>query len=211
MSQRKSDHHAIATDDLFAGCHVPAGVAVGKRAVDVAVALFGLLATAPLWPVLVLLNGRGALFSRLLRVGRVLADRTELFMLLGFRGDAGPVWAMLRRARIDELPQLLNLLRGDVSLVGPRPQPPSFYARLDRIAPCFADRMIGLRPGLTGISQGEPGLTGISPGENDDAGIVRRVELDAAYARDLASVGRWLRKDAVVCLRAVLRMLPAGR
>ncbi len=189
MSQRKNDHRAIASDHLFAGCHVPPVVKVGKRLIDITVALAMLVLTAPIWVVVLAglaLEG-GPILVAQRRVGRVLADRTELFSLLGFGG--GRFGAMLRGSRIDELPQVLNLLRGDVSLVGPHPEAPEYYARLDRIAPCFADRMIGLRPGLTGIS---PAAL------SDD--IVRRVELDAAYALSLQTVGSWLQTDAAIVL-----------
>ncbi len=192
MSHRKADHRSITTDDLFAGCHVPASVAVAKRAIDIAAALIGLLVTAPLWPLLIALNHGRPLLSRQMRIGRVLANQTELFMLLTLTTGTGRVGAMLRWARIDELPQLLNLLRGDVSLVGPRAETPSFYARLDKIEPLFADRMIGLRPGLTGLS----------PAGRSDADIVAKAALDATYAQDLARVGSWLRKDAQILFRA---------
>jgi len=76
----------------------------------------------------------------------------------------GPVWAkegdtrvtsvgrFLRRSRLDELPQLWNVLKGDMSLVGPRPERPEFVAELTRQIPFYRQRNI-VRPGLTGWAQ----------------------------------------------------------
>ncbi len=102
------------------------------------------------------------------RVGR---DGSE-FMVHKFRSmrvDAeaatGPVWASktgdprvtpigrwLRRLRLDELPQLWNVLRGEMSLVGPRPERPEFVAELTREIPYYGQRHV-IRPGLTGWAQ----------------------------------------------------------
>src|SRR5205823_3448469 len=63
-----------------------------------------------------------------------------------------PVGRVLRKLHIDELPQLLNILRGDMSLVGPRPERPEFVGPLSRALPGYADRL-QVRPGLTGLAQ----------------------------------------------------------
>ena len=130
----------------FPGAFVPRSVQVGKRIVDIAAALFGLVLTAPLFVLVALavkLDSKGPAIYRQMRVGRALADRTELFMILKFRSmrvDAevgtGAVWAQkrdprvtrvgrfIRLTRLDEIPQLINILRGDMSLIGPRPERP---------------------------------------------------------------------------------------
>ena len=93
------------------------------------------------------------------------------FMLLKFRSmvvdaepDGRPVWAavgdaritrvgrFIRRARIDELPQLFNVLRGDMSMVGPRPERPYFVDPLTKVIPFFAERQ-KVKPGITGWPQ----------------------------------------------------------
>jgi lipopolysaccharide/colanic/teichoic acid biosynthesis glycosyltransferase len=94
----------------------------------------------------------------------------QSFTLLKFRSmrtDAeagGPVWAaqrdpritrvgaFIRRTRIDELPQLLNVLRGEMRLVGPRPERPHFVKQLEAAIPFYADRAY-VKPGLTGWAQ----------------------------------------------------------
>ena len=63
-----------------------------------------------------------------------------------------PVGRFLRRTHLDELPQLWNVLRGDMSLVGPRPERPEFVASLERALPRYAERL-QVRPGVTGLAQ----------------------------------------------------------
>ncbi len=141
-----------------------------KRAVDVVGALIGLVVTAPILAVaalLVKLDSRGPVIYAQERVGRF----GEPFMIYKFRTmrvDAeanGPVWcageedprmtrigAMLRRTHIDELPQLWNVVRGTMSLIGPRPERPQFVEELNRVLPGYDDRLF-LKPGMTGLAQ----------------------------------------------------------
>ena len=138
---------------------------LAKRAFDVVVSLIALIILAPVLAVVALavkLDSRGPVFFRQERIGR--AGRR--FMIVKFRtmvSDAqrlGPnvsatqdaritaVGRVLRRCFIDEAPQLFNVLRGDMSLVGPRPETPEYVA-------LFTDqerRVLGVRPGMTGPS-----------------------------------------------------------
>ncbi len=210
----------------FPGAFVPRSVQVGKRIVDIAAALFGLVLTAPLFVLVALavkLDSKGPAIYRQMRVGRALADRTELFMILKFRSmrvDAevgtGAVWAQkrdprvtrvgrfIRLTRLDEIPQLINILRGDMSLIGPRPERPGLVDRLDRALPFYADRMMGLRPGVTGLAQVMQGY------DTDLEGVRRKVALDAAYAMQLSGFWSWLRTDLRIIARTVLVVLTAA-
>ncbi|MGC8468527.1 MAG: exopolysaccharide biosynthesis polyprenyl glycosylphosphotransferase [Acetobacteraceae bacterium] len=141
-----------------------------RRAADIGFALALLVATAPLMllaAVAIRLDSAGPVFYRQERVGR----DGRSFMLVKFRSmslDAeaglGPCWAaehdsrvtrvgrFIRRVRIDELPQLFNVLRGEMSMIGPRPERPHFVARLAEAIPGYRDRAY-VKPGITGWAQ----------------------------------------------------------
>ena len=226
MSNRKPGSAALTTEQFAALDYIPRSVLVAKRAMDIAVALIGLVVTAPLWPLVALairLDSPGPVIYRQMRVGRVLADRTELFMILKFRSmraDAekgtGAVWAQkhdpritrvgafIRKTRLDELPQLINVLRGDMSVVGPRPERPAMYRRLEQAVPFYSDRTAGLRPGITGLTQVVQGY------DTTIEDVRRKVGFDAAYAMRLASFRGWLASDLMIMLRTFTVMV-SGR
>jgi sugar transferase (PEP-CTERM system associated) len=141
-----------------------------KRLFDIAVASLLLLLTAPvilITSIAILLEGRGPVFFTQDRVGR----GGKIFKVFKFRsmradaeGDGTPRWAQrkdsrttfvgrfIRPARIDELPQLFNVLKGDMSFVGPRPERPYFVDQLNEEIPFYAARHT-IKPGLTGWAQ----------------------------------------------------------
>ena len=71
-----------------------------------------------------------------------------------------PLGSFLRRTRLDELPQLVNVLRGDMSMVGPRPERPEMIRTLAMAIPFFEERMREIKPGITGLAQVELSYTG---------------------------------------------------
>ena len=73
------------------------------------------------------------------------------------------VGRVLRRTRIDELPQFWNVLRGDMSLVGPRPERPELLNNLALAIPFFEERMRNVKPGITGLAQIILGYSGAAP------------------------------------------------
>ncbi len=140
-----------------------------KRAFDLVVATALLVLAAPLMVVLVVLirlDSRGPAFYRQERVGR--NGRTyDLWKFRSMRLDAeknGAVWAQakddrvtrvgrfIRKTRMDEIPQVLNVLRGDMSFVGPRPERPVFIEIISHDVPYYALRE-GVKPGITGWAQ----------------------------------------------------------
>lgn len=88
-----------------------------------------------------------------------------------------PIGRFLRRTRIDELPQLWNVLRGDMSMVGPRPERPQFMEELSDEIPNYVDRL-GLKPGLTGMAQVVNGY------DNEIEGFRRKVAYDLLYLQN---------------------------
>lgn len=152
------------------GFQAPGACFAGKRILDLACALLLLLLAAPLMLLVaaaIRLESPGTALFRQERVG--LHGRE--FTLYKFRSmrdgaelDSGPVWAgendrritrigaLIRRYRIDELPQLFNVLRGEMSLVGPRPERPYFVRALERQIP-FYNLRHAIQPGITGWAQ----------------------------------------------------------
>lgn len=141
-----------------------------KRTIDIVLSCTGLLITLPFFPLIALaikLDSPGPVFFRQERVG----NREKLFVLYKFRTmgqDAekgtGAVWAekndprvttlgrFFRGSRVDEIPQLINVLKGDMSFVGPRPERPEFVEKLKQVIPYYSKRHF-IKPGLTGWAQ----------------------------------------------------------
>jgi exopolysaccharide biosynthesis polyprenyl glycosylphosphotransferase len=180
--------------------------AVIKRIFDVAIATISLVISAPILVVvamLIWLQGRGAVFYSQIRVGQ----GGQVFTLYKFRtmnGNAeanGSTWAtpndprvtrvgrFLRRSRLDELPQLWNILKGDMSVVGPRPERPEFVDPLASLIPFYEERHL-IKPGLTGWAQ-----INYSYGSSI-ADAKRKLQLDLYYVKHTS-----LELDLIILLR----------
>ncbi|MDD5634015.1 MAG: sugar transferase [Candidatus Omnitrophica bacterium] len=142
-----------------------------KRFMDIMGSLLGLILTLPVCfiaAMLIKFDSKGPIFYKQKRVGRF----GKVFRVIKFRsminraekGTGGPVWSQekdpritwvgrwLRRLRIDEIPQLFNILVGDMSLIGPRPERPAFVRELSEKISFYPERLY-VQPGLTGWAQ----------------------------------------------------------
>jgi exopolysaccharide biosynthesis polyprenyl glycosylphosphotransferase len=178
---------------------------VAKRAFDVIVAGLALILSAPLVPLLAVIVSRtpGPIIFRQTRLGEAGVPFTML-KFRTMREDAeadGPVWAardddrvtrfgaIMRKTRLDEIPQLWNVLRGDMSIVGPRPERPEFVEHLQAAVPFWSRRLL-VKPGVTGWAQLHRGYT------DDAAGTADKVSYDLWYLRH-----RSLVLDLVICAK----------
>jgi lipopolysaccharide/colanic/teichoic acid biosynthesis glycosyltransferase len=100
-----------------------------------------------------------------------------------------PVGRFLRKTHLDELPQLINVLRGEMSIVGPRPERPEFIPKLEQAVPHYSDRLL-VRPGVTGLAQVQ------LPADTDLASVRRKLAYDLYYIRHISL---WLDARLIAC------------
>ncbi|MCA9178350.1 MAG: sugar transferase [Planctomycetales bacterium] len=121
----------------------------------IAVAMLGIVITSPGWPIFCQLRvGRDCRYFRIYKL-RTMRPNAEAATGPVFcnKGDARTTWLgkYLRKLHIDELPQLINVVKGEMSMVGPRPERPEFIAVLAKGIPFYANRLTVL-PGITGLA-----------------------------------------------------------
>jgi lipopolysaccharide/colanic/teichoic acid biosynthesis glycosyltransferase len=178
-----------------------------KAALDRSTALALLVLSAPLIVVLaalVRLTSRGPAFysqTRLGRHGRTFRIYKLRTMVNQCESLTGPRWSIpgdprvtglgrfLRRSHLDELPQLVNVLLGHMSLIGPRPERPEFLPELERACPHYRDRL-AVRPGVTGLAQVQ------LPADTSVTSVRRKLAYDLYYIRNLSP---WLDLSLLVC------------
>ena len=140
------------------------------------------------------------------------------------------VGRFLRRTRLDELPQFVNVLRGDMSIIGPRPERPELMKNLALLIPFFEERMREVKPGITGLAQVSLGYVGELPPDsplhpfkddltnpwkldgvdgNDADGMRLKLLYDLAYTASLERLDTYLRTELFVLLQTPRVMLRA--
>lgn len=212
----RNEETAASIDDVEQRC---AGSAVYCRLKEV-VEWFGaaalLVILSPLLAVLaamVKLASPGPAFYTQVRLGkdgrhfRIFKLRT---MTHNCEAKTGPVWAavndrrvtrlgrILRDTHLDELPQLCNVLRGEMSLIGPRPERPEIARRIEEILPDFA-RRLDVKPGMTGLAQLR------LPADTDIAQIQHKLAHDLFYLQHLGPL-----LDVRILVSTVLHVLATG-
>lgn len=184
-----------------------------KRAIDIVISFAILFVGLPLWLLVALmirLDSKGPVFYTQERVGK----DGERFRVIKFRSmyhdaelESGPVWAnrgdpritrigkLLRKARIDEVPQFINVLDGDMSLVGPRPERPFFVEQLSKEIPLYR-RRLKVRPGITGWAQVKHKY------DESVEDVRRKVQYDLFYIENMS-----LRMDFKILLNTITVVL----
>lgn len=184
-----------------------------KRSLDILTALFGLALFALIFPLIasiLWLDSRGSIFYAQERVGRN-GRHFRLYKLRSMIPDAeaktGAIFShaddkrvtrfgkLMRKSRLDEVPQLINVLRGDMSMVGPRPERPEHMSRLSNAIPFYRTRLV-VRPGLTGWAQ-----VRYDYGTNDVDAMVK-LQYDLYYIRHQS-----LLLDVNIILRTVRKVV----
>lgn len=218
---RMGTHSSAANGELVLRgrpAESPAGLgsALGKtlaRTLEFLLTAFLLIVSSPLLLTVALLirfSGRGPVLFQQERVGR----NGKTFQMIKFRTmrldaerETGPIWATkgdprctriggwLRRLSIDELPQLINVLRGEMSLVGPRPERPFFVRKFSHDLPGYEKRH-AVRPGITGWAQVH--------GWRGDTELRQRLEHDLYYVQHQS-----LKLDTYILLLTPIAMLRA--
>ena len=167
-----------------------------KRSLDIVVSAFGILISIPAMAVIafaIRLDSKGPTLFKQTRVGM----RGRSFNMMKFRtmvqdaeAKTGPVWAQehdpritpigrfLRKTHLDELPQLFNVIQGEMSLVGPRPERPYFVSEFRRIIPHY-DRRLCAKPGITGLAQVKRGY------DQNLADVKKKVKYDLLYIQKM--------------------------
>jgi exopolysaccharide biosynthesis polyprenyl glycosylphosphotransferase len=184
-----------------------------KRIVDVVAALFFLIGLLPIWilvAIIIKLESPGPVLFHQKRVGK----DGKIFTIYKFRSmvqhaerETGPVWAgtkdprvtffgkIIRKLRIDEIPQFFNVLMNDMSLIGPRPERPFFVDKLKRKIPLYT-RRLRMKPGITGWAQIKGGY------DTTIENVKKKLEYDLFYIENVS-----LRMDLKILLNTIYVML----
>jgi exopolysaccharide biosynthesis polyprenyl glycosylphosphotransferase len=166
-----------------------------KRAADIIMAFISLLITLPFWPLIIMLiklDSSGPAFFKQVRIGYLEKQFTIIkFRTMCVSGNSHEPTAtddsrvtgigkFLRRTRIDEIPQFLNVLKSDMSFIGPRPERPELIQKLEKVIPFYRQRLL-VKPGLSGWDQ----VSGEyhSPSQED---TYKKLQYDLYYIKNMS-------------------------
>jgi lipopolysaccharide/colanic/teichoic acid biosynthesis glycosyltransferase/GT2 family glycosyltransferase len=220
--KRAAENEVLALDRP---APIPTHVRVAKRLVDILGATVALIVFAPVMLIVGLwikLDSPGNVFYVQERERPGEGGRPRPFRMFKFRSmvmnaeaKTGPVWAasspnagrvtkvgqFIRKYRLDELPQFINVLIGDMSIVGPRPERPFFTRMLEEQVPGYSDRIAQLKPGITGWAQ-----VHVASDTSVDS-VKEKVMHDLVYLAHCYGLGSYLKMELYVLWRTVFVML----
>jgi len=199
------------------------GILLLKRSIDLVFSIICLLLTLPLFVVIALsikATSPGPVFYCQSRVGKIKIGNITHFNMIKFRtmvqdaeSSTGAIWAqkndsrltqigkLLRKVRLDELPQFINVIKGDMSLIGPRPERPEIVIKLEQEIPFYSERTYDMTPGITGLAQVYQGYDTCI----DD--VKTKIGYDFAYSLSLTTLHSWLLMDFKIIIKTLFIMM----
>ncbi|MBL4765299.1 MAG: sugar transferase [Colwellia sp.] len=193
-----------------------------KRGIDLVFSITCLLLTLPLFVVIALsikATSPGPIFYCQSRVGKMKIGNIKHFNMIKFRtmvqdaeSGTGAVWAqkndsrltkigkLLRKMRLDELPQFINVIKGEMSLIGPRPERPEIAIKLEQEIPFYSERTYDVTPGITGLAQVSQGY------DTCIEDVKTKLGYDFAYSLSLTKLHSWLLMDLTIIVKTLLIM-----
>ncbi|MCM1050466.1 MAG: sugar transferase [Paenibacillus sp.] len=186
----------MSQSHVLTDCHVGGSIVAGKRAVDISLALLGLIAAVPIILVLGILikvQSPGPVVYSQKRVGlhrkpfrmyklrSMVTDAEADGPQLSYPGDVRviPVGRFMRKYHLDEIPNLWNVLAGDMSIVGPRPEREYFIDKIETRAPEY-EKLLRIKPGLTSWGMVKYGYA------YDVDGMISRMKYDMIYLDEMS-------------------------
>jgi lipopolysaccharide/colanic/teichoic acid biosynthesis glycosyltransferase len=194
-------------------------ILIYKRIMDIVGAIVGIIISIPIITIaaiMIKLDSKGSIFYKQLRVGIVTEKQSNLIYIYKLRTmyqdiekKSGIKWAtknderitkvgsFLRKSRIDELPQFWNVLIGEMSLIGPRPERPTFYNKLEEKIPYFKTRTFNLKPGISGLAQVENGY------DNSVNDVKNKIAWDYSYMLSMSNFSSWIKIEFKILIKTI--------
>ena len=198
-------------------------VKYGKRIFDVVCSISAILCLLPVLPFIAIaikIDTQGPVFYLQQRLGKAQHGKQKVFNIVKLRtmgtdAEKGGVALLatksdpritrvgrfLRKTRFDETPQFINVLLGDMSVIGPRPERPELTDAIEKKMPFFNERNYQVLPGLTGLAQ----INQSYLGSVDD--IDQKLAFDHAYSLAISKPSTWLKMEVFILFRTVLTVL----
>lgn len=198
-------------------------VKYSKRTFDIVFSCAAIILLIPFLPLLAIaikLDSTGPVFYQQIRLGRSTSGQGNAFSIIKFRTMCSEAEAdgvallaeksdpritkvgkFLRKTRFDETPQLINVLKGEMSLIGPRPERPELSTEIEKNRPFFTERTYNVLPGLTGLAQINQSYQG------SVHNIDEKLAYDHAYSLAISQPLSWIKTDMMIFFRTILTVI----